>query len=103
MIKDSHTTELPSMDELRERKRRFIEDEGPWNNGGKQECCAKFDITMTHDELAKKIGPTFALVKEAGFMMMPKKLYEAHLEANANLRKANAELSERLESCPEKL
>ena len=66
----------PTTDELRERDRRFIEEEGPWNNGGKQAVCASAGITMTHDELAKDLGPAYQQILDAGFVLVPKRWRE---------------------------
>lgn len=61
----------PTMDDLAERERRFVEDEGPWNNGGKQAFCAGFGISMTHDDLAKRLGPAYQQIIDAGFVIVP--------------------------------
>ena len=59
------------MDE--EQTRKFLEEEGPWNNGGKQAALGGFQITMTHDELAVKMGVAYQVMLDAGFVMVPKK------------------------------
>lgn len=68
-------------DAAAERNLRFIEEEGPWNNGGKQACCAKAGITMTHDELVKVLGAAHQIILDAGFVLIPKQLFEAHMKA----------------------
>lgn len=62
--------------EMSERTRRFIEEEGPWNNGGKQALLGDMEITMTHDELAKAMGPAYQMMIDAGFVMNPKRWRE---------------------------
>lgn len=63
---------LLTIEEEKERDRKFIEEEGPWNNGGKQSCLARGNISMTHDELAKIIGSSYQTIVDAGFVMVPK-------------------------------
>lgn len=66
----------PAMKELEERRRHFVEEEGPWNNGGKQACCESFGIAMTHDELARSIGDVHQRILDAGFVMVPKQWFD---------------------------
>lgn len=63
----------PTTQELAERQRHFIEDEGSWNNGGKQAFCVASGIAMTNDELAKVLGPAHQQILDAGFVLVPKK------------------------------
>jgi hypothetical protein len=62
----------PTIAEMAERARCFIENEGPWNNGGKQECLARFGLAMTHDELAASIGLAYQKINDAGFVLVPR-------------------------------
>jgi hypothetical protein len=71
----------PTMEEFAERDRRFIEEEGPWNNGGKQAVCASAGIAVTHDELAKAIGPAYQQILDAGFVLVPKQWRERIIAA----------------------
>jgi hypothetical protein len=86
----------PTTAELAERNRKFIEEEGPWNNGGKQATLGNFGIAMTHDELAAKMGPAYQQMTDAGFVMVPKKwredVYGALQELGEFRRKKNEEL-----------
>jgi hypothetical protein len=63
----------PSIRELAEQQRRFIEHDGPWNNGGKQAVFGRMDIQRTHDELAASMGNAYQQMLDAGFVMVPKK------------------------------
>jgi hypothetical protein len=64
-------------------------EEGPWNNGGKQACLERMNITMTHDELAAALGSTYREIIDAGFVMVPKKWREDVMTALAAKEKDN--------------
>lgn len=38
-----------------------------WHEGGKEEFLGRFDMTMTHDELAAKLGTAYEQMRAAGF------------------------------------
>ena len=71
----------PTTAELAEKQRHFIEEEGQWNNGGKQACYGRMEITMSNDELAEALGPAHQQILDAGFVLVPKKWREDVMKA----------------------
>jgi hypothetical protein len=39
----------------------------------KKAVLAKMQVTKSHDELIRQLGPAYQLIKEAGFVIVPKK------------------------------
>jgi hypothetical protein len=44
----------------------------PWNDGGKEAFLGSRCMTMTHDELAARLGDAYHTIEGAGFVIVPR-------------------------------
>lgn len=65
-----------------------MSDAKPWNEGGKEDCLQRGNITMSHDDLLAQL-PTGAadIIAAAGFVLVPKQWREEVFEALAKRNK----------------
>lgn len=52
-----------------------------WNDGGKEDCFDRLEISVTHDELVASIGAVYHEITNAGFVLVPKRWRDDALKA----------------------